>query len=126
MENDMNEAATRETWKNTPIVTPYEIKIELVFSQEQYEKIKKGLIPQEMEDKWFIFFEDDWLYFHRSWTGLGIYKAEIKENNGRYCINEFFVERNAEIYGNGDDNEDIDDFAFLIAWGLLNVDVRDK
>jgi hypothetical protein len=125
MDELTNEIATRETWENIPIDTSKKIFVELNFSQEQYTKMKRGLIPHEMEDKWFIFFENNWLYFHRSWTGYGIYKAEIKENNGRYCINEFFVERNKEKYKCENDNEDIDSFTFLIAWGLLNVDVRE-
>jgi hypothetical protein len=125
MNDDINEIATRETWKNIPIKNPQRIFIELVFSEEQYMKIKNGLIPQEMEDKWFIFFENNWLYFHRSWTGFGIYKAEIKRNNEKYCINEFYVEHNKEKYACDNENEDIDNFTFLIAWGLLNVDARE-
>jgi len=125
MEEKTDKIATRKTWNNLPIDAPEKIIIELKFSQEQYNKIKRGLIPHEMEDKWFIFFEDNWLYFHRSWTGYGIYKAEIKKDNGNYCIYEFFVERNKEKYKCEDDNEDIDNFTFLIAWGLLDVDVRE-
>jgi hypothetical protein len=124
MEKTQNEIATRDSWKNNPIDTPKKIMIELSFSKEQYNKIIKGLIPQRMEDKWFIFFENNWLYFHRSWTGCGIYKAEIIKNDNKYCINEFYVERNKKIYESEDD-EDIEDFTFLIACGLLNLDVRD-
>ena len=119
MEETQNEIATKNDWKNIPIDTPKKIMIELSFSEEQYNKIIKGLIPQQMEDKWFIFFENNWLYFHRSWTGFGIYKAEIIKNDKKYCINEFYVERNKEKYRTEEDDEDIDNFTFLIAWGLL-------
>jgi hypothetical protein len=125
MEDNINEIATRETWENIPMERPQKISIKLVFSEEQYIKIKNGLIPREMEDKWFIFFENNWLYFHRSWTGFGIYKSEITESNKKYCINEFYAERNKEKYTCDNENEDVDNFAFLIAWGLLNVDVRE-
>lgn len=37
-----------------------------------------GHIPEEMEDKWFVFFEQDWLYFHRSWTGICIYALRLE------------------------------------------------
>jgi hypothetical protein len=117
------EIATRDTWKNIPIDNPEKINIELTFSQEQFDKIKNGLIPQEMEDKWFIFYEKNWLFFHRSWTGHGIYKTEIKEKNGSYFINEFFVEKNKEKYSCNSEDEDIDNFTSLIALGLLNIDV---
>jgi len=119
------EIATRKTWKNVSIDEPKKIVIDLKFSNEQYNKLKIGLIPYVMEDKWFIFFENNWLYFHRSWTGYGIYKAEIKEYNENYYINEFFVERNIQKYKCEDDKEDINNFTFLIAWGLLKVDIRE-
>ena len=124
--NESNiEIATKNSWENIPIDNPQKINIELAFSLEQFNKIKNGLIPEEMEDKWFIFYENNWLYFHRSWTGYGIYKAEIIEKNSSYYINEFFVERNKEKYRCENENEDIENFTFLIAWGLLNIDVRE-
>jgi len=121
----MVKAAIRSTWKNEPIVDAKRIKIALQFTEEQYSKLKKGLIPHQMEDKWFIFFEDDWLYFHRSWTGLGIFKAQLIKDQEGYSIIEFWAERNHEYYSNEDDNSDIEAFCFLIAGGLLKVDVRE-
>jgi len=55
-----------------------------------------GFIPECMEDKWFMYFEDNVLYCHRSWTGQFVYKicfyvekesvkiSEIKFNSGVY------------------------------------------
>jgi len=74
-----------------------------------------------MEDKWFIYFENGWLYFHRSWTGFGIYKAQLKkepDGNGN-SISEFWVERNQKKYINKDDHKDIQTFSLLITRGLL-------
>jgi hypothetical protein len=51
------------------------------YTHADFEKIKRGLIPEEMEDKWFIFFEEPWLYFHRSWTGSGVYGAKFRQSN---------------------------------------------
>jgi hypothetical protein len=56
----------------------------------------KGLIPRAMEDKWYIYFENDCLYFHRSWTGLEILCAEIIREDGesvKYIIKELYAER---------------------------------
>lgn len=104
---------------------PKRIEIALTFTDKQFSKLSKGLIPREMEDKWFIFYENDALYFHRSWTGFGIYQAPlIKERDG-YSIKEFWAERNQEKYKNEDDNTDIETISFLIARGLLGIDVRE-
>jgi ADP-ribosyl-[dinitrogen reductase] hydrolase len=79
----MNEIATRTTWQNFPIDNPKRIEFSIHFTDRQFLKLVNGLIPHQMEDKWFIFYENDWLYFHRSWTGFGLYKAQlIKEQNG--------------------------------------------
>jgi ADP-ribosyl-[dinitrogen reductase] hydrolase len=122
--NSMAGKATRASWQNIPIDDPKRIDISLRFTDDQFSSLTKGLIPEEMEDKWFIFYEDGWLYFHRSWTGFGIYKAQlIKETDG-YSINEFQAERNREKYSCNDDNHDTDDISFLIARGLLGIDVR--
>ncbi len=78
-----------------------------------------------MGEKWFIYFENDWLYFHRSWTGIGIYKANVIAIENRYEIREFWVERNPLIYANTDDDSDRKTFCFLIAEGLLRIGVQD-
>jgi hypothetical protein len=117
--------ANRDSWTNIPIDNSKEIEISLEFTESQYFEMQKGLIPEAQEDKWFIYFENDWLFFHRSWTGHGIYKAEICKSAGKYFIKSFFVERNDQKYSNSDDEKDRDIISFLITWGLLHIDVRD-
>ncbi len=59
--------ATRSSWVNFPIKELTKVDIDLKFSEDQFLKIKNGFVPRQMEDKWFIFYEDECLYFHRSW-----------------------------------------------------------
>jgi hypothetical protein len=94
------------------------------FNEEHINIIKKGFIPKTMEDKWYIYSEDNWLFFHRAWTGQGIYKLEIKHINERYIIDEFYVERNIDKYDNTNDLFDIHILHIIIDWGLLGVDCR--
>ena len=65
-----NGIATRESCM---ILDPPEMQVALDFSESytdsDFERIKRAVIPEEGEDKWFIFFGEPWLYFHRSWTG---------------------------------------------------------
>lgn len=89
-----------------------------------FSKLKNGLIPLQMEDKWFIYYDNEWLFFHRSWTGHGIYKAKINKVTDGYSIKEFWVERNLENYNNEDDEIDIENIVFLIARGLLGINVN--
>ena len=121
----MSDIATKFTWSNAPMEQPKRIEMPLVFNDEEYESLKRGFIPMQMEDKWLIYFEDDWLHFHRSWTGDEIYKAKVEPGQGEYVINEFWVERNSRKYKNEDDDEDRENLYFLIAKGLLRIDAGD-
>lgn len=53
-----------------------------------------------MDDKWFVFLEDDWLYFHRSWTGVCIYQVKFKAAEERHQIIEVWVNRSFKQYKN--------------------------
>jgi hypothetical protein len=47
------EITNRDTWKHQPIVKPREIKVDLYFTKAEFEMLKEGICPYEMEDKWF-------------------------------------------------------------------------
>lgn len=115
--------ATRESWKHTPIVHPRQIDIALFFTPSLFAQLTKGLIPEAMEDKWFIFYEDGWLYIHRSWTGYGIYKAPIVTTDHGYEIRTFWVERDEQKYKVQQDDTDVKTFTYLLA-SLLRIDMN--
>ncbi len=92
----MKNYKTKDKCQNHPIDNPKRIAIGIHLTVKQFSKVTNGLIPQEMEDKWFIYYENEWLYFHRSWTGNGIYKAKLNKESDGYSITEFWAERNQE------------------------------
>jgi hypothetical protein len=112
------------SWREFPMDKPNRIEIDFRFTAEQYEKLKQGLEPEQMEDKWLIHYEDGWLHFCRSWTRFEIYKAALEKNKDEYVIREFWAERNQEKWANNDDDHDRNIFYLLVAWGLLGIDVR--
>lgn len=57
--------------------------------------LKEGHHPEEMEDKWFMYYEDNKFYFHRSWTGICIYIVSMIEGTDEL---EVVVNRNPEEY----------------------------
>lgn len=120
----MKKIATRDSWKNQPITDPKKIGIDLRFNREQFQIIKKGHIPECMDDLWFIFFEDDTLYFHKSWSGRGRLKAKFTKKNDEYVIEEFFAERNKN-FGENENNAHRHDLISLISFVLLNIDAED-
>jgi len=63
--------ATQTDWKTKAFPSKRTtIALNRRFSEIEMRQIRKGLVPQQMEDKWFVFWEHDALYFHRSWTGF--------------------------------------------------------
>jgi hypothetical protein len=113
--------AKRSDWRNDPIRKPAALPYQAVFNDAEFRKVKQGFLPHQMEDKWFVFFEDDCLYFHRSWTGGGIYKLRIvrQDGNENYVVRECWVERDQEVYTNTDDTQDIGTLQRLIKYLLL-------
>ena len=53
------------------VAVPYQV----VFSAEEFARVKAGLSPESMEDKWIIRYEEPHLLFHRSWTGEPVYRV---------------------------------------------------
>jgi hypothetical protein len=67
-----------------------------------------------MEDKWFIFMERDWLYFHRSWTGTCIYQIRLAREGERYVVTEALTNRKEEQYRETNNEHDSALLGFLI------------
>ena len=90
------------------------LSFECSFNRDEFQLISKGLIPVEMEDKWFVFLENDSLYFHRSWTGTCIYEIHLTHRGEEYLVTDAWVNRNFEQYGSDDDSYDALLLSFLI------------
>jgi len=72
--------ALQSDWKTHPLPAKrVELSLNHTFTQSEMDYIRNGVIPGQMEDKWFIYFADDALYFHRSWTGFCIYIARLAQ-----------------------------------------------
>ena len=112
--------ATRDDWNALPISEKHAvIQINNEFSRTDMERIKKGSIPREMEDKWFIFYEGNTLYMHRSWTGFCIYEADFEETDGVFTVSRCIVTRDDDVYRNKDDDADVKQFVELVSIFLL-------
>ncbi len=68
--------------------------LEKSLTDREREILKEGHRPKEMEDKWFIYYEGEKLFIHRSWTGFCIYIVELAQGDQlRVTVN-----RNPEQY----------------------------
>ena len=95
-----------------------------VFSQQDYETLRRGLIPEEMEDKWFVFWEADTLFFHRSWTGLCVYRVEFAAAGEQFQVSGAAVSNDSQAYRRGSDAYEAALVDFLIRGLLLHERVE--
>lgn len=89
------------------------------FSSIDIRKIRAGLVPQQMEDKWFVFWERDALYFHRSWTGHCLYVVRFVKDGDSCVMIEADVNRDPKQYKETSDERDAEMISYLIDVLLL-------
>lgn len=111
--------AQRNSWKTKPFGETVEIAYADRFSPGEFEKLKRGLIPAAMEDKWFIYFEAGQLFLHRSWTGNAVYKVKLKEteDGGAEILKAYVV---SEQGGDANPGYDVALLRFLIGNLILD------
>ncbi|HXQ71556.1 MAG TPA: hypothetical protein VN844_13765 [Pyrinomonadaceae bacterium] len=123
-----SEPATRQSWPNIKPLPEQRaaLSLERAFTEEEFELIRYGSIPEAMENKWFIFLEDDVLYFHRSWTGFCIYQVSLKKDGAQYRVVEALANRDSTQYSAADDHYDVNLLNFLIDNFLLQRPPREE
>jgi hypothetical protein len=52
------------------------------FSAEEFARLRAGFVPEAMEDKWLAFYEEPFLFMHRSWTGDLVYRIRFEQSGG--------------------------------------------
>jgi hypothetical protein len=118
----MGEKASRASRSMPALPLPAQrarLNIQRTFTDEEYERLSQGLIPLDMDDRWFIFMEEDTLFFHRSWTGICIYEVHLDSG---HSITEAWVNREWEQYQGVDLEYDRKELLFLIDNFLLGKD----
>jgi hypothetical protein len=109
------ETATKDHWKILPVPAEREhFSLDLVFSNVAVERVKRGNIPEEMGDRWFIYFDEGWLYFHRSWTGACIFGVKLDDIPAGLKASDCWVSRDQQQYSSRDLEADRKTLARLI------------
>jgi hypothetical protein len=107
--------ATRGDWKTAPLPSARKsLLFDGSYTSAEFERIKEGLIPESMDDKWFVFFEEPWLHLHRSWTGFCIYQVRFEPAGEGVRVAEVLANREPDQYGETDDTRDMLMLAVLL------------
>jgi hypothetical protein len=76
-----------------PVEHRADLGLATAYSPLEFEQIRRGVTPHEMEDKWAIMFEDPWLYFQRSWSGICVYGLRFERSAAGATVVESWVNR---------------------------------
>ncbi len=112
-EDSKARVARRGDWKTKPMPEQHDtFVLGRTFGAEEMDALRRGNVPQAMEDKWFWYMEGPTLWAHRSWTGYCIYRIDFGED-GRHVVT---VNRDPEQYGCTDVEQDIVSLNKLLDW----------
>lgn len=100
----MDSIAKRDSWTSIPMS---EQRVKFDFQNEfgpmEMEIIKVGRIPDEMDERWFVFFESNWIYFHRSWTGYCVFQVKLEPTgNEKWRVTEAWSTTDPKHYRSRD------------------------
>jgi formylglycine-generating enzyme required for sulfatase activity len=90
----MTRIATRDDWQIHPMPDAHQsITIDRRYSTREFSRLAAGAIPKEMEDKWFIYYDEPWLHLHRSWTGYCFVQVRFELSGDDMVVAEAIVNR---------------------------------
>jgi hypothetical protein len=91
--------ATRISWKTLAAPEKRErLDIPDIFFDVTGDRMRDGHVPVDMDDRWFIYFQDGWLHFHRSWTGAHIFALRLDGCSAGVCVIDGWVNREPDQY----------------------------
>jgi hypothetical protein len=100
--------ATADSWNTSPLpdnpreLSRMECRIEV--TAENIDTLRKGHVPNGQEDHWFMYCDNEYIRYYRSWTGMCAFEAHYrKAADGSYLIDHLTVNKNITEFGvNGD------------------------
>ena len=110
------------SWKTRPFNEGVPIPYRGAFDHEQFSGLKQGLVPQQMEDKWFIYYEEPYLFLHRSWTGQPVYRLTLRPSQGGAEVTEALWSKDPADASELDSEYQVKLIGFLLSNLVLGMD----
>jgi hypothetical protein len=70
--------ARRSDWETKPMLRSEALEYARELTPQEAASLAQGHVPQEMEDRWFSYVENDALFIHHSWTGQLLFTAVLQ------------------------------------------------
>lgn len=109
------EKATSDSWKIRKMPRHHEdFHLGLEITEAEKRVLEYGHIPNAMEDHWFMYYADDTIHYHRSWTGYCLFEAKVEPCGDHFVVSDARVNRYPEQYKGTDLGDDKSLLAGLI------------
>lgn len=107
--------ATADSWHTLPMPEEFVfIKTNVEIPTNAMNIIRKGHIPEAMEDHWFMYCDEEYIRYYRSWTGICIYEARYEKTDDGYLITSIKANRLQDQYRETNDRRDYYLFMYLL------------
>lgn len=108
--------ATEKSWHTEPMPEQHVVlNLDATISSDDMQMVKKGHIPEAMEDHWFMYCDDTTIRYFRSWSGYCIFIAKYVDDGVQCRLTELTVNRDPEQCKLSDDEHDKKQFMKLLA-----------
>ncbi len=94
------------------------------YTSSQFERIRQNFVPMDIDEKWFIYYKEPWLYIHRSGTGVCVYGVRFETSTDGASIVESWANRDSEQYQETSIESDRELCTFFIGTLLLGQDLE--
>jgi hypothetical protein len=110
--------ATSADWDIEPMPESKEetstIKLAIPIPEEAMAILRKGHIPEEQEDHWFMYCDDEYIRYYRSWTGMCAFVAHYHKEGEVYFIDELTMNHALAEFGVNGNEAGVWLFRYLI------------
>jgi hypothetical protein len=122
MPTDSEGRAQRGDWTFKPPASMAPLRYDASFDATEFATLQRGLTPRSSDDKWFIYWHDERLWIHRSWTGFLTYTIAFRTENGRQAVADAQVSTDRAQYG----GQPAEDEQLFVDWLLRNLVLGDE
>ena len=91
------------------------LPVALKLSKAQMDILRYGHIPEAQEDHWFMYCDDEYIRYYRSWTGMCAYEAHYTSKGVGFVIDHIRMSHALAEFGVNGDSAGAALFCYLIA-----------
>jgi ADP-ribosylglycohydrolase len=100
---DKRKTATASSWKTIPMPEDSDeiaqVALDFWIPAAAMAIIRKGHIPAAMEDHWFMYCDEEYIRYCRSWTGICAFEAHYTSDGNDYRVDRLRISSDFAQYG---------------------------